>query len=289
MSRGELLATTADKWVDTGDGKLFAQVSGEGPPILLIHGWAMDHRVFTPQLPALSQKFSVIAYDRRGFGRSEAPHGLDLELDDIDRLLDELAGGKPTHLLGMSQGGRIALRYAITRPKRLRSLILQGAVVDGLAVNEPEEERIPMSQYAELARQGRLDEVRKLWLEHPMTAVGDHHAEAAALLERMLLDTSDAVFVEFTPESYRFPHDLLGAVARLGVPTLILTGARDTVARREHAAKLVKTTPDAREVIFHDSGHLSNLTEPARYNRVVRGFCTGVDSGISLSNDPAQD
>ena len=97
----------------------------------------------------------------------------------------------------------------------------------------------------------------------------------------MLLDTSDAVFVEFTPESYRFPHDVPGAVARLGVPTLILTGARDTKARRENAAKLLETIPNAREVTLHDSGHLSNLTEAARYNRVVIDFCAGVDSGTS--------
>ncbi len=189
----------------------------------------------------------------------------------------------------MSSSSRLSPCGASDRPKRLRSLILQGAVVDGLAVNEPEEERIPMSQYAELARQDRLDEVRKLWLEHPMTAVGDHHVEATALLEQMLLDTSDAVFAEFTPESYRFPHDVLSAVARLGVPTLILTGARDTVARREHAAKLVKTIPDAREVTFHDSGHLNNLTEASRYNRVVIDFCERVDSGTAASNGRAQD
>ena len=89
--------------------------------------------------------------------------------------------------------------------------------------------------------------------------------------------------------SYRFPHDVLGAVARLGVPTLILTGAREIASRREHAAKLLKTIPNAREVIFHDSGHLSNLTEATRYNRVVIDFCTGVDSGTAASSGPAQD
>ena len=70
----------------------------------------------------------MITYDRRGFGRSEAQPDLRLELDDIDHILDAL-GFESTHLLGMSQGGRIAIRYAVTRSERLRSMILQGAVI----------------------------------------------------------------------------------------------------------------------------------------------------------------
>ena len=120
-------------WIDVDGGRLFLRHEGEGVPLLLMHGWTLDQRMFQPQVPRLSERFHVISFDRRGFGRSDATPDLDLELDDLDRIADALSLDT-LHLLGMSQGGRLAMRYAVTRPQRLRSLVLQGAVVDGLDI-----------------------------------------------------------------------------------------------------------------------------------------------------------
>ena len=263
--------------IDVEGGDLYVESSGDGPPLLMVHGWPLDHRLFGPQVAELANEFRVIVFDRRGFGRSQAPPDLRLELDDIDRILDAL-GLSDTHLLGMSQGGRIAIRYAVTRPDRLRSLILQGAVIDGLRLEEHESERVPVAEFAALAKAGCIDEVRRRWLSHPMMALEPQFADAAELVDRTLADYAGDDLVDFDPESYRFDMDVLNALHTIPVPTLVLTGECETLARKQHADELCRRIGNAVEVVLENSGHLSNLTAVSEYNRAVREFCVAVEA-----------
>lgn len=275
-------------WVAVSGGKLNVQVQGDGHPLLLVHGWPLDHRMFAPQVGEISRFFTTISFDRRGFGRSTAPPDLRLELDDIERILDAL-NVQDAHLLGMSQGGRIALRFAATRPERLRSLLLQGAVIDGFRVQEAPDHRVPVAEYAELAGSGHLDEVRKRWLEHPMMRLGDEYPRETALLQRILADYTGADLLHFDADSYSFGADVLGAMAEFPKPALLLTGANETEARRRHAHELRRRIPDCDEVVFSKSQHLCNLTEPAAYNHAVIEFCRKVDATGSASAGGAFD
>jgi pimeloyl-[acyl-carrier protein] methyl ester esterase len=263
--------------VNVNGGHLYVQVTGHGSAILLIHGWPLDHRMFTPQIEPLSRAFTVIAYDRRGFGTSSALPDLTLELDDIDRILDELGIGT-AHLLGVSQGGRIALRYAATRPHRIRSLVLQGAVVDGVEFQDGAKDRIPIGEYSDLVKAGKLDEVRKRWLTHPMMQLSPGHENETRLLHTIVEQYSGQDLARFEPHSYSFPMDLLAVLAVSAPPTLLLTGAGETETRRRYAVELLRRIPNSREVIFKDSGHLSNLTEQSCFNRTVVEFCRVIDS-----------
>lgn len=259
-------------WVDVDGGRLWAEAGGTGDSLLLIHGWALDHRMFARQMEALRASMNVIVYDRRGFGRSTAPPDLARELDDIDRILAHFRIAD-THVLGMSQGGRIALRYAVSRPDRIRSLLLQGPAVDGLAVEEANGERLAIGEFVELARDGRLDEVKRRWKAHPMMALGAGFAEETRLIDRIVDDYSGRDLVDYRPEAYAFDVDVLARLGELDVPILLLTGAHETRARRAHARAILARARAGREVLFPDSGHLCNLTEPVRYNAEVLGFC----------------
>lgn len=263
-------------WVIVDGGRLFVEQSGKGTPLVLVHGWPLDRRVFGPQLRHLSQHFNVVTFDRRGFGRSEAPADLSQELDDMDRILESLSLGR-VHLLGMSQGGRIALRYAVTRPVRLRSLILQGAVVDGFEIADADLERIPIEDFAQLARTGRIDELQQRWMDHPIMAIGARYPSARKLLHEIISTYTGADLVDFSASHYAFPLSVADELPRLTAPTLLLTGAHETTARRTHAQRLLKLVPDSREIIFEQSGHMCNLTEPELYNRCVEEFCKEVD------------
>ncbi len=256
---------------------------GKGSPLLLMHGWTLDHTMFRPQIPRLGDCFRVIAYDRRGFGQSQAAPDLGLELDDIEKIAGALSLDT-LHLLGMSQGARIALRYAVTKPQRIRSLVLHGAAVDGLTVNEPESERIPFAEYAELARAGKMDVVRERWLEHPIMKLDPRHEGAKHLLDEILNRYTGADLLGYSPESFAFPQDVIGRLSKFHAPTLVLTGAHEVMSRRTYARKLLEIIPDSREFIFEHSGHLSNLTEQDLYNEQVIRFCTGVDEARGCQN-----
>lgn len=264
-------------WVDSVDGRIYMLVEGDGEPLLLLHGWALDHRLFTPQIEALSGRFRLIVPDRRGFGRSEAPPGLGREPGDIERMLDAL-GCEDAHLLGMSQGGRVALRFATLYPNRVRSLLLQGAPVDGLDVDVPAHDRVPIAEYVELAGAGRLDEVRRHWLAHPMMRLGKGHVAESRLLETILADYQGRDLASSEADGDAFDLDVLGAMSRFTRPALLLTGAHETASRRRHAEALLERMPVCSEVVFAHSGHLCNLTEAAGYNAAVARFCAAVDT-----------
>ena len=264
-------------WVDVEGGRLYVESTGSGTPLLLVHGWPLDHRVFEPQVRELAERHQVVAFDRRGFGISQARPDLGLERADIARIIDALSLG-PVHLLGMSQGARIALRFALTRRQLIRSLLLQGPAVDGFEAHEAPGERIPIEEYARLARAGRLDEIRRRWAAHPMMVLDDAAGDARKLLEDIMQDYR-AVDLLAPPAAAALP--LLDEARAFRLPCLLLTGAHETAARRTHAQKLLELMPNCRQVTLERSGHLSNLSEPVAYNRHVLEFCARADAESS--------
>ncbi len=266
--------------IETRDGNLFVVETGSGESIVMLHGWPLDHRMFIYQFEGLAKNFRVIAMDRRGFGKSTAPADMSLELDDINKLIEQLDLGR-VHLLGVSQGGRVALRYAATHPERLRSLLLQGAVVDQLDVLEPEAEQVPIGLYAELARTGQLKSVIANWLQHPMMALPAEKSNEKRLLEGILSDYDGMDLVNYDPRHYQFGANVLAELAETDLPVLLLTGAHETAVRKRHAQEILRHVAGSREIIFHDSGHLSNLTEPEAFNRAVRDFCRGAGRAVA--------
>jgi pimeloyl-ACP methyl ester carboxylesterase len=261
-------------------GHIYAERSGDGPPLLMIHGWPLDHRIFRPQVAGLGDELTLLSYDRRGFGKADAPPDLVREVDDIDTLLDTL-GIESAHVLGMSQGGRIALRYAVTRPRRTRSLILQGAAVDGVNADEDDSERIPVQEYAELARRGRLDEVRHRWLQHPLMRLEARFSSEAKLVKDIVDAYAGRDLLAFEPGSYSYPTDVLSALPGFDRPVLLVTGAAECTSRKRHAAELLRRLPDCREIVLDDGGHLCNLTAAAAYNDAIRSFCRSVETNAA--------
>src|SRR5689334_16875427 len=136
----------------SGAGELAVEVAGRGNPVILVHGWGVDRRMWAHQAAAFRRQFTTITYDRRGCGQSTAPADHALELEDIDAILDELKL-KATGIVGMSQGGRVAMRYALTRPARVTGLVLQGAPLDDApAPLAADASVLPISRLADMLR-----------------------------------------------------------------------------------------------------------------------------------------
>jgi len=244
---------------------------GAGAPVVLLHGWPLDGRAFAPQRADLAVRYRVVTPDRRGFGRSTGRPCLAAELDDLDAVLDALALG-PVHLVGMSQGGRVALRYAVTRPERLLSLVLQGAPVDGAPIDEPEHERIPFAEYQALARAGEFDALRAAWCAHPLMNLAAEPGRTRAAVETMLADYEGQDLVDFRPEDYAFDIDVDARLPTLGLPVLVVTGERESASRQAHAARICARVPDARHVVVSGAGHLCNLSAHEAYDAALATF-----------------
>ena len=261
--------------VSGADTELFTEATGHGPILLMVHGWTLNHHSFDFQIAKLAERFTVVTMDRRGCGLSSGSPALSREVDDLDLVIDSYGGG-PVHLLGVSQGGRVALRYAATRSEKVRSLILQGAMLDGFEVSDAPGEAVPLDRYRELIRTGNLAAMRHEWLQHPLINGGVEGSSLRSLLRSILDDYSGEDLI--APVDTYSAVDLQSSLANLAIPTLIITGSLEIESRKQHANRLLQLLPEAAEVILEGAGHLSNLTHPARYNELVLGFCGAIEN-----------
>ena len=95
---------------------------------------------------------------------------------------------------------------------------------------------------------------------------------AASLLQAILEDYQGADLLAMAPDSFDFSGDVLSALTRVSLPTLIITGSEETAARKQMAAKILELMPRAEEVMLQGCGHMSNLGDPERYNQLVLDF-----------------
>ncbi len=257
--------------VEVGDGHLRVALHGEGPPVLFLHGWTLDARMWRPQLP-LAARHRLIIPDRRGCGGSSAPPALDREHEDVIRLLDHL-GIDRAALVGLSQGAAVALDAARRHPGRFTHLALFGAPLPGL-VPGAESEHLPRAHYAELVRAGRLEEMKAHWRAHPLTQASP---ATMMLFDEMLADYEGRdQLVDMPPFAFA-PRDVTG----LSMPLLAGTGEGDSAWRRAGVDYLVRMAPRAREILFAKAGHLCNCDAPDAFNAALASFLA-IESDASL-------
>lgn len=266
-----------DQLIDVGGARLRVRTAGVGPAVLLVHGWALDLDMWTPQFAALGDRYRLIAFDRRGFGLSSGTPGIEDDLADIEELLATLAVERVA-LVGMSQGARVALRWAMASPATTTGLVLDGPPRDLLASGGAQGE-ITLAAYRELVRNEGIAAFRQEWLGHPLMQLHTHDARTHMLVREMV---------------ERYPgHDLLaddarqvavvGDLDRIDVPVLIINGEYDSDTRIGAGAELARALRPAQLAVIPGAGHLSNLDNPAVYNRVLAEFLAAHSQTASSS------
>jgi pimeloyl-ACP methyl ester carboxylesterase len=131
--------TFTSRYVDAGDVRLHAVIGGDGPPLLLIHGWPQTWYAWRMLMPALAQDFEVIAIDQRGIGLSDKPaDGYDTGTlaNDLVRLMDVL-GHQRFALYGTDTGMPIAYALAADHPERVERLVVSEAPLPGISQSPP--------------------------------------------------------------------------------------------------------------------------------------------------------
>ena len=175
-------ASAADAFIEFDGGRLRMRDEGQGFPVLLVHGWALDLEMWQPQVAAWSTRLRMIRFDRRGFGLSSGVPSSAADARDIESLLRRL-NLQRVAVLGMSQGARGAMRAAAgPLRERITALILDGAPFDDSNSGEPE---VPLERYRELARTSGIDAVRGEWRRHPLATLQTRDPTAHELLSRM--------------------------------------------------------------------------------------------------------
>ena len=258
-----------DEYFRSGEARLRYRDEGAGPPLVLIHGWTLDLEVWNPQAAALSASFRIVRYDRRGFGLSEGAPGIAADLEDLARLFDHLELGAST-LVGLSQGARVALAYALRQPDRVAGLVLDGPpdeVGDPAAAGD---EDFSIAEYRVLVRDRGVDAFRDSWRAHPLMRLYGSNPAAAELIGRMLAryPARDLQGASAAPPPPVGPS----ALGRFAKPVLVVNGEFDTPIRRRAGEALARALPLAERVVLPGAGHLPNLDNSNAYNEAIQAF-----------------
>jgi 3-oxoadipate enol-lactonase len=250
------------------------EVTGDGPAVVLVHGFGLDMRMWEPQVGHLAARYRVVRYDCRGFGASGAldPAVPYTHAGDLVALLDHLAIGEAV-LAGLSFGGRVVLQTALAAPARVAGLVLLDAVLDGVPWD-------PASAGAldELVRRVRAGGVpvgREAWLAHPLFAAARQRPELAAQLTAMVAGYPGQHWLGRDPHRPVQPPPI-EALEDVAAPALVVVGDRDVPGFREMSAVLARRIPGAQYRVVAGAGHMVNMEQPAAVNELLTRFLAGL-------------
>ena len=270
-----------EQTLEINGARLWCRVTGEGDPILQIHGSGFGHRNFDPATPELSKRFRVIDYDQRGYGKSDRPdqpYDLEVWADDAVALLDAL-GVESAHVHGSSMGGMVAIVLAGKFPERVRSVAINCAA-------------------AKLGRTGKL--LFKNWIDvvrlDPAGVRSRVLAEMTAweALSRRFIETTEGqatidVIHEVLSESNEddiyvaacqaiIDMDLRGWLPRITSPALVIGGDEDIMTPWDQGPEgagqeaIFQGIAGAEKVVLPGSAHSSMMDSTEAYLAAVGQF-----------------
>ena len=247
--------------------RIAVDAAGAGELVVFMHGIGGNRGNWCAQLPAFAPHFACVAWDARGYGASDDYEGalaFDDFVDDVLRVLDHF-GAERAHLVGLSMGGRIAMRTALLHPQRIGSLTLVDTH-EGFEAFSPEQ------------RQAFVDSRRAPLLAGKEPAdIADGVARSLvgpkATPEQLqrLIDSIAALHKESYIKSLQATVDqvVLGDISRIEAPAHFIVGADDRLtppAMHDEMAAKLRGAPVS---VLPDAGHLSNIENPAAFNRAA--------------------
>ncbi len=268
---------TARAFTITLEGAVLSgEARGESPAFVFLHGFGGSLRTWDRLWAALPEDAPLLRYDLRGFGASTATAGLSFNhSDDLLALLDA-RGIARANLCGVSQGGAVALNFALDHPDRVRRLALISPALTGWEWSDGW--RAHWRACARAARAGNLDEARQLWWEHPFFAA-TRQSDAAAELRASINAFHGQQWLH---DDQRPALPDVDRLHRVQAPCLLFSGARDYADFRLIADLLAATVPDITRIDFPDGGHMLHLEQPAQLARAITEFMRSGHNGAKL-------
>ncbi len=259
------------KRIPIADIELAVAEQGRGIPLLLVHGFPLDHTMWAGQIEGLSDLCRVIAPDLRGFGQSDVTEGkvtMAQMADDMAALLDGLEIGQPAVFCGLSMGGYVAWEFFRRHRDRLRALVLcdTRAVCDTLEV-----------------AQGRRGTAAKVLAEGPQVVADSMmpklFGKATLAGKPEIVASTRKVMMGTAPQGIAAAAlglaeriDATRLLPEIDCPTLVVVGQEDAISTPGEMQGIAAAIGQAQFVEIPDAGHMSPLEAPQAVNKAIRKF-----------------
>ncbi|MBD3675909.1 MAG: alpha/beta fold hydrolase [Planctomycetaceae bacterium] len=261
--------------LNKGQRQIFDE--GEGNPLLFVHGFPLDHRMWRGQLEEFSREYRVIAPDLCGFGGSDSvPEDAVLTMkqfsDELAEILLALGLDLPVHLIGLSMGGYILGQFQKDHAMRIASLTLcdTKSTAD---TEEAKENRFKTARVVLEAGSKLLADTMGTKLFAPDTP--------EAVLEEMRTMVADASPAGIAAASRGMAErePFTDRLETFRVPTLVIAGEHDTISPPAEMREMANQIPQSEFVEIADAGHMSPLENPQDFNAALRAFLRRVELG----------
>ena len=250
--------------LDREDVSLYYEDAGDGPPVLLSHGFSATSRMWADQAVAFADAHQVISWDMRGHGQTKGPEAqagyCEAEtVEDMAAILDACSIDRAV-IGGLSLGGYMSLAFYNKYPDRVRALMLFDT---GPGYRNPDARalwNVHAERWATTLEQDGLDAFKKMGSDE-MRADWHESAEGLAKAARGMLA--------------QFDSNVLESLPTVDVPTLVLVGENDKafIAPTDYMAKKI---PGAKKIVIPNAGHAANMHNPTAFNAEVLSFLTGL-------------
>jgi pimeloyl-ACP methyl ester carboxylesterase len=259
-----------------GDVELGVVDVGHGMPVVLLHGFPLDHSMWGAQIAYLSRQWRVVAPDLRGFGKSDVTPGtvsMEQMAGDVAALLGALRLDEPVVLCGLSMGGYVAFEFWRKYRHHLKGLIL----CDTRAAADSPQAAAGRVETADRAlREGTapLAEAMLPKLFAPQTLAS--RPEIASPTREVILATAPAGAAAALL-GMRERKDFSGALAEIAAPTLVVVGEHDAISPVAEMRSLAQSIPGAEFVIVPGAGHMAPVEDADGVNEAIEQFLTRVE------------
>ncbi|MDO8451643.1 MAG: alpha/beta hydrolase [bacterium] len=249
--------------IKENNGRIYYEIEGKGEPVVFIHGFSLDRRMWSAQVPYFSRTHQVITYDLRGFGRSSVPQDIYAHHEDLYGLLSHL-GIRSAHIVGLSLGGSVGIDFALLYQNAVKTLTIADSALSGY------ESRVDWNIPA---KEKTVQEAKDAWLRHEVfDATRDRH-DVMERLRTMVADYSGFHWFQSVKRTKPKPS-ALERLHEIAVPTTIMVGENDLPYFQDIARILAQGIPDSKLHIIPGAGHMANMENPVAFNTNVYNFIT---------------
>lgn len=265
--------------VRTNDIETYYVRHGDGPAIVFVHAAIVDYSNWLPQLEALNDEYTTIAYDSRGHGRTGGSpldtYSIDLFADDLETFVDALELEKPV-IVGISTGGCIAQVYAARHPESISGLVLADTFTSDVLDWRDRVQFAALKATIPPARFVGYERVEtvKNWFHERFDRGASGNYENIKRLRKGAPAMESDEFAKVIRAMASFP-ELEVDLSAISVPTLVLYGENELGFIRRHVQKLGTEIPNTVVRAVPNAGHASNLDNPEFFSAALREFLAG--------------
>jgi pimeloyl-ACP methyl ester carboxylesterase len=250
--------------------KLYYEIAGEGEPIVLVHGFTLDNRMWDSQFKEFSEHYKVIRYDVRGFGKSSTPVEGELysNHEDLKRLLDYFKV-KQVHIIGLSIGGGIAINFTLEYPAYVLSLVSVDASLDGFKFSSSF-----FKWYTSLfriAKENSVEEAMQAFMNGPLIKGTIQNPSVMDKLRNLTNSYSGWRLLHKDPQTSPVPSPI-NRINEIKCPTLVIVGEHDISDFHRIADKIHEEAPNSRKAVIPSVGHMCNMEDPEAFNKEILLF-----------------